>query len=195
MGHSHALVVNGGYLYHGCRFCSVKTSQIPPPLDPHKSENTLEAISRWGLGYIMLTSIDQDGELITTLEVFYILFTSIKTLLMMVHIILLRQYHHVSPATGAGDIEPELGTIVHSVIHNRRHKALWHRLWPLLLYLLALSLLLATSPISTILFSKLVLFLLWVLQLALVRQLRLMRVSLSQWMQLKLWHGSTASRY
>lgn len=46
----------------GCRFCSVKTSRAPPPLDPHEPENTAEAISRWGLGYIVLTSVDRDGE-------------------------------------------------------------------------------------------------------------------------------------
>jgi lipoyl synthase len=45
----------------GCRFCSVKTSKSPPPLDPHEPENTAEAISRWGLGYIVLTSVDRDG--------------------------------------------------------------------------------------------------------------------------------------
>ena len=47
----------------GCRFCSVKTSRTPPPLDPHEPENTAEAISRWGLGYIVLTSVDRDGKL------------------------------------------------------------------------------------------------------------------------------------
>jgi len=47
----------------GCRFCSVKTSKAPPPLDPHEPENTAEAISRWGLGYIVLTSVDRDGML------------------------------------------------------------------------------------------------------------------------------------
>lgn len=48
----------------GCRFCSVKTSRSPPPLDPHEPEHTAEAISRWGLGYIVLTSVDRDGECI-----------------------------------------------------------------------------------------------------------------------------------
>ena len=46
----------------GCRFCSVKTSRTPPPLDIHEPENTAEAIKRWGLGYIVLTSVDRDGE-------------------------------------------------------------------------------------------------------------------------------------
>ncbi|KAJ1499352.1 hypothetical protein HMI54_011859 [Coelomomyces lativittatus] len=44
----------------GCRFCSVKTSRAPPPLDPNEPENTAEAISRWGLDYVVLTSVDRD---------------------------------------------------------------------------------------------------------------------------------------
>jgi lipoic acid synthetase len=44
----------------GCRFCSVKTSRAPAPLDPHEPENTSEALSRWGLGYVVLTSVDRD---------------------------------------------------------------------------------------------------------------------------------------
>lgn len=44
----------------GCRFCSVKTSNTPPPLDPHEPEHTAEALSRWGLGYVVLTSVDRD---------------------------------------------------------------------------------------------------------------------------------------
>lgn len=44
----------------GCRFCSVKTSRAPSPLDPHEPEHTAEALSRWGLGYVVLTSVDRD---------------------------------------------------------------------------------------------------------------------------------------
>lgn len=44
----------------GCRFCSVKTSKAPPPLDPHEPEHTAEALARWGLGYVVLTSVDRD---------------------------------------------------------------------------------------------------------------------------------------
>lgn len=43
-----------------CRFCSVKTSRTPPPLDPNEPENTAEAIKRWGLGYVVLTTVDRD---------------------------------------------------------------------------------------------------------------------------------------
>lgn len=44
----------------GCRFCSVKTNRRPPPLDPHEPEHTAEALKRWGLGYVVLTSVDRD---------------------------------------------------------------------------------------------------------------------------------------
>lgn len=46
----------------GCMFCSVKTSRRPPPLDPDEPKNTAYAINQWGLGYIVLTSVDRDGE-------------------------------------------------------------------------------------------------------------------------------------
>ncbi|KAF8912782.1 mitochondrial Lipoyl synthase [Gymnopilus junonius] len=54
------IMLMGDTCTRGCRFCSVKTSRTPPPLDPHEPENTAEAISRWGLGYIVLTSVDRD---------------------------------------------------------------------------------------------------------------------------------------
>ncbi|KAF8844036.1 lipoic acid synthase [Paxillus ammoniavirescens] len=54
------IMLMGDTCTRGCRFCSVKTSRTPPPLDPHEPENTAEAISRWGVGYIVLTSVDRD---------------------------------------------------------------------------------------------------------------------------------------
>ncbi|PPQ89393.1 hypothetical protein CVT25_002211 [Psilocybe cyanescens] len=54
------IMLMGDTCTRGCRFCSVKTSRTPLPLDPHEPENTAEAISRWGLGYIVLTSVDRD---------------------------------------------------------------------------------------------------------------------------------------
>jgi lipoic acid synthetase len=44
----------------GCRFCAVKTARAPPPLDAHEPEHTAEALARWGLGYVVLTSVDRD---------------------------------------------------------------------------------------------------------------------------------------
>ena len=44
----------------GCRFCAVKTSNAPPPLDPLEPENTAKAVAAWGIDYVVLTSVDRD---------------------------------------------------------------------------------------------------------------------------------------
>ncbi|EFX02051.1 lipoic acid synthetase precursor [Grosmannia clavigera kw1407] len=54
------IMLMGDTCTRGCRFCSVKTDRRPPPLDPHEPENTAEALARWGLGYVVLTSVDRD---------------------------------------------------------------------------------------------------------------------------------------
>ncbi|TVY82097.1 Lipoyl synthase [Lachnellula suecica] len=54
------IMLMGDTCTRGCRFCSVKTSKAPAPLDPHEPEHTAEALARWGLGYVVLTSVDRD---------------------------------------------------------------------------------------------------------------------------------------
>ncbi|TRX88499.1 hypothetical protein FHL15_010614 [Xylaria flabelliformis] len=54
------IMLMGDTCTRGCRFCSVKTNRNPSPLDPHEPENTAEALARWGLGYVVLTSVDRD---------------------------------------------------------------------------------------------------------------------------------------
>lgn len=54
------IMLMGDTCTRGCRFCSVKTSRAPPPLDPHEPENTAAAIAKWGLGYVVLTTVDRD---------------------------------------------------------------------------------------------------------------------------------------
>ncbi|KAJ9155738.1 hypothetical protein NKR23_g1924 [Pleurostoma richardsiae] len=54
------IMLMGDTCTRGCRFCSVKTSRKPPPLDPHEPEHVAEALARWGLGYVVLTSVDRD---------------------------------------------------------------------------------------------------------------------------------------
>ncbi|KAI8806397.1 mitochondrial Lipoyl synthase [Cladochytrium replicatum] len=54
------IMLMGEECTRGCRFCSVKTNRNPDPLDPNEPENTAEAISRWGLDYVVLTSVDRD---------------------------------------------------------------------------------------------------------------------------------------
>lgn len=54
------IMLMGDTCTRGCRFCSVKTNRHPPPVDPNEPENTADAISRWGLGYVVLTTVDRD---------------------------------------------------------------------------------------------------------------------------------------
>ncbi|CAB3235650.1 unnamed protein product [Arctia plantaginis] len=54
------IMLMGDTCTRGCMFCSVKTSRRPPPLDPDEPKNTAYAINQWGLGYIVLTSVDRD---------------------------------------------------------------------------------------------------------------------------------------
>jgi lipoic acid synthetase len=58
------IMLMGDECTRGCRFCSVKTNRNPGALDPSEPENTAEAISRWGLDYVVLTSVDRDGGLL-----------------------------------------------------------------------------------------------------------------------------------
>ncbi|KAK9798956.1 hypothetical protein WJX73_009150 [Symbiochloris irregularis] len=46
------IMLMGDTCTRGCRFCAVKTSRAPPPLDPDEPENTAKAISEWGIDYV-----------------------------------------------------------------------------------------------------------------------------------------------
>lgn len=39
----------------GCRFCSVATSRTPAAVDPEEPQKVAQAVSRWGVDYIVLT--------------------------------------------------------------------------------------------------------------------------------------------
>ncbi|XP_049888177.1 lipoyl synthase, mitochondrial isoform X1 [Pectinophora gossypiella] len=54
------IMLMGDTCTRGCMFCSVKTSRAPPPLDALEPRRTAQAVGRWGLGYIVLTSVDRD---------------------------------------------------------------------------------------------------------------------------------------
>mmetsp|Transcript_7045 Transcript_7045/g.8078 ORF Transcript_7045/g.8078 Transcript_7045/m.8078 type:complete len:399 (+) Transcript_7045:229-1425(+) len=54
------IMVMGDTCTRGCRFCAVKTSRAPPPLDPEEPKKTAEAVASWGVGYIVITSVDRD---------------------------------------------------------------------------------------------------------------------------------------
>ena len=54
------VMLMGDTCTRGCRFCAVNTSQTPPPVDEDEVENTASAIAQWGVGYVVLTSVDRD---------------------------------------------------------------------------------------------------------------------------------------
>lgn len=54
------IMLLGDTCTRGCRFCAVKTSRAPAPPDPMEPENTAKAIAAWGVGYVVLTSVDRD---------------------------------------------------------------------------------------------------------------------------------------
>ncbi|CAF0770987.1 unnamed protein product [Didymodactylos carnosus] len=54
------IMLGGDECTRGCRFCSVKTNRKPQPLDPLEPQKTAEAISKWNIDYIVLTSVDRD---------------------------------------------------------------------------------------------------------------------------------------
>lgn len=54
------IMLLGDTCTRGCRFCSVKTSKAPPLPDPNEPYNTGKAIAKWGLDYVVLTSVDRD---------------------------------------------------------------------------------------------------------------------------------------
>ncbi|XKL61285.1 hypothetical protein PGB90_008342 [Kerria lacca] len=54
------IMLLGDTCTRGCKFCSIKTSRNPPPLDPNEPVNTASAIASWSIDYIVLTSVDRD---------------------------------------------------------------------------------------------------------------------------------------
>lgn len=54
------IMLMGDTCTRGCRFCAVKTSRAPPPLDPNEPMNTAKAVADWGIDYVVLTSVDRD---------------------------------------------------------------------------------------------------------------------------------------
>lgn len=54
------IMIMGDTCTRGCSFCAVKTSRKPPPLDEEEPEKVAEAISKWNLDYVVLTSVDRD---------------------------------------------------------------------------------------------------------------------------------------
>eukprot|EP00041_Stephanoeca_diplocostata_P015187 m.288249 g.288249 ORF g.288249 m.288249 type:complete len:389 (-) comp19958_c0_seq3:244-1410(-) len=54
------IMVLGDTCTRACRFCAIKTSRAPPPPDPQEPVNTAVAVAKWGVDYIVITSVDRD---------------------------------------------------------------------------------------------------------------------------------------
>lgn len=59
-GGTATFMVMGDTCTRGCRFCEVKSSGSPLPLDPFEPENLANAIAQLGLDYVVVTSVDRD---------------------------------------------------------------------------------------------------------------------------------------
>ncbi len=59
-GGTVTVMLMGDFCTRGCRFCNVRTSARPPPLDPDEPRHLAEAIAGLGLDYIVVTSVDRD---------------------------------------------------------------------------------------------------------------------------------------
>ncbi len=59
-GGTATVMLMGDTCTRGCRFCHVKTSGRPPPLDPDKPRHLAEAVRDLHLDYIVVTSVDRD---------------------------------------------------------------------------------------------------------------------------------------
>jgi lipoic acid synthetase len=54
------IMLMGDTCTRGCKFCAVKTSNAPPPLDADEPANVAKAVASWGLDYVVLTSVNRD---------------------------------------------------------------------------------------------------------------------------------------
>lgn len=54
------IMLMGDTCTRGCKFCHIKTSKAPPPVDSGEPRKVAEAITKWGLDYVVLTSVDRD---------------------------------------------------------------------------------------------------------------------------------------
>jgi lipoic acid synthetase len=59
-GGTGTIMLLGDTCTRGCKFCAVKTSSKPAPADPFEPMKTAEAIVKWGISYVVLTSVDRD---------------------------------------------------------------------------------------------------------------------------------------
>jgi len=59
-GGTGTIMLLGDTCTRGCMFCAVNTNATPSPPDPFEPFKTADAVTRWGVDYIVLTSVDRD---------------------------------------------------------------------------------------------------------------------------------------
>lgn len=59
-GGTATFMLMGDTCTRGCRFCAVKTSKTPDKLDAEEPQKVAYAISKLGLRYVVITSVDRD---------------------------------------------------------------------------------------------------------------------------------------
>ena len=74
-GGTGTIMLLGDTCTRGCKFCAVNTATTPPPPDPFEPFKTAEALAKWNINYVVLTSVDRDdmddggaGHFATTVE-------------------------------------------------------------------------------------------------------------------------------
>lgn len=59
-GGTGTIMLLGDTCTRGCMFCAVNTDSKPPEPDPFEPFKTADAVTKWGVDYIVLTSVDRD---------------------------------------------------------------------------------------------------------------------------------------
>jgi lipoic acid synthetase len=59
-GGTATVMLLGDTCTRGCQFCAVKTSAAPPPPDAFEPLRAAGEIVKWGVDYVVLTSVDRD---------------------------------------------------------------------------------------------------------------------------------------
>merc|ERR1719146_645768 len=59
-GGTATIMLLGDTCTRGCKFCAVKTDAKPEEPDEDEPWNTADAVARWGIDYVVLTSVDRD---------------------------------------------------------------------------------------------------------------------------------------
>ena len=59
-GGTATFMVLGDTCTRGCRFCAVPKAREGKPLDPNEPQKIAQVVQKWGLKYVVITSVDRD---------------------------------------------------------------------------------------------------------------------------------------